>query len=423
MNPLSSVNPPSTAATSETLAINGGPAACAPMPVRHLFDQREKQAVVGLFDQALAEGSHILGYNGPQEAAYCKAFAAFMGGGYADAVNSGTNAVYVALRALELPAGCEVIVPPITDPGGIMPVALCGCVPVPIDTQSDFYNIDPALIEQRIAPRTKAIVVAHVTGRPANLDAILDLAKRYDLKILEDCAQAHGARYHGRPVGTFGDVAAFSTMFGKHHATGGQGGVVYTRDEATYQRIRRYADRGKPFGLEAGTTNVAASLNCNLDELHAAIGCVQLTKLPDFIQRIRAFAHRLRDRLADSQVFTFVDDPPHAEGVFWHVPLRVDYDRLTIDKTKLLEVLTAEGVEPFPHYFCSPVATSWFTQRCVFPGTTFPWNDDDARIDDLPRARQVDAELILLKIHEGFEDAHADQIATAFVKAEQAYRK
>ena len=125
--------------TKQSLAINGGrPIRTTPMPARHLFDEADKHAVVELFDRAIREGSHVLGYGGAQEEAYCQAFCEMMGGGYADGVNSGTNAVYVALRAMELEPYSEVIVPPVSDPGGIMPVVMCQLIPVPADCEPDF---------------------------------------------------------------------------------------------------------------------------------------------------------------------------------------------------------------------------------------------------------------------------------------------
>ena len=145
-----------------------------------------------------------------------------LGGGFADGVNSGTSAVYVALRALDPPAFGEVIVPPSTDAGGVMPVPLTNCIPVPADSAPGSFNTDAVRIEARLSERTSGIIVAHIGGIPADLDPILELARARDLPVIEDCAQAHGARYKGRPVGSLGDLAAFSTMFGKHHAAIGR---------------------------------------------------------------------------------------------------------------------------------------------------------------------------------------------------------
>ena len=172
------------------LAIDGGPKfRTTPFPGRQVVSQAEKAAVVALFDEAIAKGEQVLGYNGPQEEAYCREFAAMLGGGFADGVNSGTNAVYVALRSLDLEPGGEVIVGPVTDPGGIMPVVLCGHTPVLPDSAPGSYNTGAEQIAARISQNTRAIVVAHIAGIPCEMDAILKLG----LPVVEDCAQALGA--------------------------------------------------------------------------------------------------------------------------------------------------------------------------------------------------------------------------------------
>ena len=206
----------------EELAIKGGPRVRKePMPPRHLFGEEEKRAVIALFDKSIETGE-AFSYNGPEEEAYCRQFAAFLGGGHADAVNSGTSAVYVALRALDIEPFTEVIVPSVSDMGGVMPVPLMNCIPVPADCAPGTYNMGPEQVEKAITERTSAIVVAHIAGTPADMGPIMEIARSRGVKVVEDCAQAHGARYNGEYVGTFGDIAAFSTMSGKHHATAAQ---------------------------------------------------------------------------------------------------------------------------------------------------------------------------------------------------------
>ena len=133
-----------------------------------------------------------------------------MGGGWADAVNSGTTSLYCAVGALNLPAGSEVVVPPITDPGGVMPVALLNLIPVVADAAPGTFNAGAAEIEAVLSERTSAIVVAHIAGEPADMDPIMALAEKHGLPVVEDCAQAHGARYKGRIVGSIGTIAAIS---------------------------------------------------------------------------------------------------------------------------------------------------------------------------------------------------------------------
>ncbi len=408
------------------LAVDGGtPVRTTPWPRRNLFGAEEKQAAIDLFDRSIESGE-AFGYNGPEEAAYCAEFAAYLGGGYADAVNSGTTAVYVALRALELEPFSEIIVPPITDPGGVMPVPLIGCIPVPADTAPGSYNTDAERIAARLTPRTRAILVAHIAGIPCDMDPILELARSRGLPVVEDCAQAHGALYRGRPVGTLGDISAFSTMFGKHHATGGQGGLVFTRSEARYQKVRWMSDRGKPFGLPPGSGNAVAALNQNNDELSCAIGRVQLRKLPGILARRRRFAAALADACRRLETVRVVEAPADCENACWFLFLRLDTPRLRCDKATFVAAVQAEGIPIDATYLHTPAIADWCRQHRVFGTSGFPWTDpqytgDANAIYELPNALATDAGHFRLGIHENCGEAEVADIAAAFAKVERAY--
>jgi len=350
-----------------------------------------------------------------------------MGGGYADAVNSGTNAVYVALRALEIEPGAEVIVPAISDPGGVMPVALCNCVPIPADCAPGSYNIGAEQIEARLTARTAAIVVAHISGIPADMDPIVDLARSRGIPVIEDCAQAHGAIYKGRKVGNFGEAAAFSTMFGKHHASGGQGGIVFTRNEELYWKVRQYADRGKPFGVEDAEGNLVAALNCNMDELHAAIGRVQLRKLPNIISRRRRLMDLLgREWGAGLKATRFVGDPPGCEGTYWFQLFHLDTDRLRVDKAGFVRALVEEGAPASDSYFAAPTRMPWYRNRRVFgAASSLPWSPEEEAVRQwpLPNIEATDACHFRINVHEGFSEEDIQDLVTIFEKVERAYLK
>ena len=155
------------------LAINGGPKAVTELPARFHFGKEEKAAVDALLDQCIINGEPP-GYSGPEEEAFGKEFAEYLGGGYADGVNSGTNSVYVALKSLDLEPFSEVVVGCITDPGGMMPVTELNCIPVPADTAPGSFNTGPEQIEARITERTSAIVVPHISGEPADMPGIME---------------------------------------------------------------------------------------------------------------------------------------------------------------------------------------------------------------------------------------------------------
>ena len=407
------------------LAIAGGPKVRqTPFPARGLIGPEERAAALALFDQAIASG-HAFGYGGPAEQQYDQDFAAYLGGGFADAVNSGTNAVYCALGALQLDALSEVIVPPITDPGGIMPVALLGLVPVVADADVRSYNTCAEQIAPLITERTRAIMVAHIAGDAVDLDPVLALARRHRLYVVEDCAQAHGTLYKGRLAGTFGDIAAFSTMFGKHHCTGGQGGIVFTRNEALHWQGRRFADRGKPFNLAAAGGNVVAGLNCNLNDLSAVIGSAQVKKLPGIIAGRVRVGNAIRAALADHPAVQVGWQVPDSQSSFWFLRLVFRPEAVRVDKATYCQALAAEGIPVNPSYRAIPAEFPWFRERKVFGNSGFPWTCSDYRGPREPQARIANAIQAVethfnIAIQENYGEREIADIVTAVRKVAAA---
>lgn len=411
----------------QKLAVNGGPKAVGEIAPRGLFGVEEKRAVDALFDKCIATGQ-VFGYNGEEEEAYCREFASFFGGGYADAVNSGTTAVYVALRALDIEPCGEVIVSPVTDPGGVMPIPLCGLIPVPADSAPNSYNVGPDQIEARITKRTRAIVAAHIAGYPCDMGPIMEIAKARNLLVVEDCAQAHGAKWRGRYVGTFGHANAFSTMSGKHHATGAQGGVVFTKDEATYWRARRSSDRGKPFGLKGVATNVVCALNLNSNDLASCIGRVQLKKLPKIVAARRRSALKIGEGLRGLKATRLMPELPKCESAFWFLFVRLDLDKFTVDKSTLVKALKAEGMPADESYLHLWPRAEWYKNRAVFGKTGWPWTAPEYKGNPdqeypTPNVIAADDTHIRIGFHESVSLKTAGQIVKAFAKVEAAYLK
>lgn len=412
----------------ERLAVDGGtPVRSTPWPPRHLFGEEEKAAALALFEESLTTGE-AFGYNGREEDAYCQEFADFMGGGYADAVNSGTAAMYVALRALDLEPFTEVIIPPVTDNGGVMPVPLMNCIPICADSRPDSYNVGPEQIEARITDRTSAIVVAHISGHVVDMDPVMEIARARNIPVLEDCAQAHGATYKGRLAGTIGDIAAFSTMFGKHHATGGQGGVVYTRREDLYWRARQASDRGKPFGIPGATSNVLCSLNLNLNDLSAAIGRPQLKKLPSIVEACRKVAQELNTACAGLRAVRMDTGLPDSQGAYWFVVFALDWNLLKGDVALFTKALQAEGIPCIAPYTRPFVQEDWYKNRAVFGRSGYPWTsplykgDSDA-VYPLPNIEGVHNRQFMIKIHEKIGNQDVADIARALAKVESAFQR
>lgn len=395
-------------------------------PVRGHFGVEEKAAVNRLFDKAIEIGNPIT-YGGDEEKAYCKEFSDFLGGGYADGVNSGTTAVFVALKALDIEPFTEVIVAAVTDPGGIMPIALNNCIPVIADTAPGSYNTNAEEIEKMITPLTSAIIVPHIGGEPADIENIVALAKKHGIRVIEDCAQAHGAVLNNKKVGTFGDIAAFSTMFGKHHCSGGQGGIVFTKNEELYRAVCRSADRGKPIGLPAGSTNCEASLNFNMDEISAAIGQEQLKKLPAIITKRQKVVEKLIERFKNCKSIIIPELRQGAEHVYWWWKLRVNTDLITCSKAEFCAVLAEEGLPIAINYRTAlPWTFDWFKNKKAFGNSHYPWaspmyKGDKDREYSCPNVMDTMNSCFNLVLNESWLDKEINNVVEIIKKVENAY--
>ncbi len=214
---------------------------------------------------------------------------------HAIASTSGTAAIHVALGALDLNPGDEVITAPITDLGTIIPILYQNAIPVFADID-DTYNMDPADVERKISPYTRAIIAVHLFGNPCDLDALKDIAQRHRIALIEDCSQAHMARYKGRPVGTIGDIGCFSFQQSKHMTTG-DGGMTITSNRAYAERMKLFADKGyarKGWGSRAYLFHAP---NYRMNELTGAVGLAQLEKVSGVVAR-RAAMGRTDERIA-----------------------------------------------------------------------------------------------------------------------------
>lgn len=336
------------------LAINGGtPVRDQPMPPRFALGPAEEAMIAECLDYYRSRQADP-GYQGYFEERYCRDFEAYLGGGgHADAVATGTAALHVALAALSLPKSSKVLVSPITDPGTLSAIVLNGFVPKLMDSMPGSYNVGPEQLAERIDPQVRAAVVVHSAGQASPIGTIVEAAHRHGIKVVEDCSQAHGATWKGQKVGTFGDIAAFSTMYRKAHMTGASGGVVYARDEELFHMALAHADRGKPrwradFDDRDPSGYLFPALNLHTDEISCAIGIASLARLPDSIAARLAFVRGVEKGLASSRVclpFPVTDgDSPFIYPIF------VDQSRLRCDKATFTSALLAEGITLNPHY-------------------------------------------------------------------------
>jgi dTDP-4-amino-4,6-dideoxygalactose transaminase len=237
----------------------------------------ERQAVLEVLESGML-------VQGPRTAALEARFAAACSSRHAVATSSGTSALHVALLAHGIGPGDEVITTPFTFIASANSIVYVGARPVFVDIEEDTFNIDPALIERAITPRTRAILPVHLFGYPCDIDAITDIARRHGLAIIEDAAQAIGADYRGRPVGSFG-TACFS-LYATKNVMSGEGGMITTDDGAVAERCRMI----RSHGMQRRYYHDTLGYNYRLSDLHAAIGLAQMERLDGFTARRRANA-------------------------------------------------------------------------------------------------------------------------------------
>jgi len=232
---------------------------------------------------------------GPEVRAFEAAFARFCGVDHAVATNTGTAALHVALLALEIGSGDEVITTPLSCIASANPILFQGASPVFADVDRETYNVDPADVEKRITPRTKAILPVHLYGHPADMDGLREVAERYGLPVIEDASQAAGAQYKGRRVGGLGTVAAFS-LYANKIVTAGEGGILTTPDARLAERMIAIRNFGQPPGRHFIHPFLGG--NYKMSDLHASIGRVQLERVERFIEQRRRNVVALNRALA-----------------------------------------------------------------------------------------------------------------------------
>lgn len=396
------------------LAAEGGaPVRARPMPARMAFGPGE----IAMLEEAIRyyrEKDVDPGYQGAFEKLYTDEFVAMMGGGYADSVATGTAAVFIAVAALDLPKGSEVIVSPITDPGTISSIIMNGLKPRLADTRHNDYNLGAQQVLDRLSPAVSAVLVVHATGQSTDVDRIVQEAHARGIKVIEDCSQAHGAQIFGRQVGTFGDIAAFSTMYRKGHMTGGSGGVVYTRDLDIYRNALAHADRGKPrwlvdFDDRNPATFLFPALNWNNDELSCAIGLASLRRLRDTIVRRLAFVSELASVLEEMDtMFSLLPWRPTDSPFI--LPVFVDPARAKDEKTRISGAILAEGIGLNPHY--QYVVREWPWVR--------PYLADGF---ETPEAVSSRNRSFCLYVNENYGAEEAADIAAALLKVDRVLGK
>lgn len=271
-----------------------------------------------------------------------ESFARYIGAKHGIAVSSGTAALHLALAALGIGPGDEVIVPDLTFAATINAVLYVGAKPVIVDVNPDYWCMDPDEVRRAITPRTKAIIPVHLYGHPCDMDPIVEVAEKHGLYIVEDAAEAHGAEYKGKRVGSFGDISCFS-FYGNKIITTGEGGMCLTNSSELAKKIRILRDHGMDPAKRYWHNMVG--FNYRMTNLQAAIGLAQLSKIDRFIEKKRRIAKIYEEELSSIHGITPHPEMPWAKCVFWLYSILVDSRRLGITRDRIAEELGREGIE------------------------------------------------------------------------------
>lgn len=288
-------------------------------------------------------------FNGPQEQAFAREFADYHGAKHGIFMANGTVTLQCALQALGVGAGDEVIIPALTWPATAMAVLYCGAVPVFVDVDADSLCIDHTLIEAAITPKTKAIIPVHLYGGMADMEAILEIARRHNLSIVEDCAHAHGGKWNGRGVGSWGHVGSFSFQESKTMASG-EGGICLTNDDDLAERLYRLKHIGYPPASAQGKagTSPAPDLVCSNfrgTEFQAVILRDQLADLKELIETYNANAAIIEERLAGVPgVRVQARGRLSGPQSYYAFAIILDDEIVTVPHAKICEAIAAEGL-------------------------------------------------------------------------------
>jgi dTDP-4-amino-4,6-dideoxygalactose transaminase len=397
------------ASAHSTLAIEGGP------PLRrHPFAQWPSFSNEEIAAAArVLESGRVNYWTGDEGRQFEAEFAAFAGCKHAIALANGTVALELALEGLGIGPGHEVIVPSRTFIASASCAVMRGATPAIADVDANSQNITAETIRAVLTPRTRAIIAVHLAGWPCDMDPILELAHEYSLRVIEDCAQAHGALYKGHPVGSVGDVNAFSFCQDKIMTTGGEGGMLTTNDTTLWSRAWAFKDHGKSYDAvykrphPPGYRWLHESFGTNwrLTEMQSAMGRILLRRLPQSIQSRRALASLLTERFCRIPALRVTIPPADTIHSYYKYYVFLRSERLREDwsRQRVIEAIHAEGVPCFSGS-CSEI----YLER-AFPEALRP-------PERLPVARELGETALMFLVHPTLSESDMQDTADAVEK-------
>ena len=395
--------------SNEKLAVEGGtPVRTDPLPTVSNKSGRDfgKEELANLTE--VIESGKLFRWGGKFVPQFEQEFAEMLGVKHATASTSGTSALHIAVAAVNPDPGDEIITAPITDMGTLIGILFQNAIPVFADLDPKTYTMLPESIEAQITPKTKAIICVHLFGQPCDMDPIMEIARKHNLKVIEDCCQAYFAEYKGKVVGTIGDMGCFSMQQSKHMSTG-DGGITVTNDDVLGRRAMLFMDKGWP--REPGARDYPfLGINYRMNELTGAVACAQIKKVRGIVEKRRKIADAITKGIASAPG---VNPPFVREGVkhsWWLYPIMIDRKVLGITPQEFAKALTAEGIGASVGYIGKPIymspifldANTYGTLGCPFKCPHA--NPREYKAEDCPNTLKILENIINLSCNEFFTD-------------------
>lgn len=408
------------AAPASALALHGGEKAVRetlPRLVRWGEPERERL-------NAMLGQDSLFYWRGPQTTQLIERFQTICPLKHVQTCSSGTAAIHIAVAAAGIGPGDEVITAPITDMGTVIGVLYQQGVPVFADLERNTYNLDPADVERKITSKTKAIIAVHLAGNPCDMGALKALADKHRLVLIEDCAQAWGAKYGAHPIGTIGHISCFSLQQAKH-VTCGDGGVVASSDERFGPRLQRFGDKGMDRLGKGGLFDVFAT-NYRMSEPQAAVAAAQLDRLESIASRRAQIGNLLGEKLAGTKGVELHRVRPDDRCTYWFYMLRIVSEALRCDRAEFVKALAAEGVPASAGYIPVPLYGNPVFQTHGFfagrwPVKEFGLTSMDYTLVSCPEAEAILKSGVRIIIHEGMSEPYIKSVAEAIIKVVNHY--
>ena len=404
------------------LALLGGePAQTRECPRWPVFDDDLASALIGTLKEGVR--SELTGHAAQE---FGQAFAQKFGARYGVPVCNGTAAIHLALIALGINPGDEVLVPAHTFIGSATPILMQNAVPIFVDVDEETYTMDPRDLAAKITKKSKAIVVVHLNGNPANMDEISRVARAHNLKIIEDCAQAHGAQYAGKYVGTIGDIGTFSFWEDKIMTTMGEGGMLIT-DDPEYAELaslaKSHGEVQAPAGTEREYVHGALGYNYRMTDLQGVYGLHELRKLDSYVKKRRENAAYLTEQLGKFEGIYPPRETTSGQHVFYKYVVKVDVKQATHGVDWMLKALRAEGISVSKRYPLPLHLQPLFRLHKTYGNSSWPYSclskEYEYAAGLCPVAEKLGGELLTLLVHPTIDIAYLQGVIEAFRKVWQ----